>query len=216
MLDSKLAPAYEAAGLIFHHRPMDRSAIDEVCVLDVYGLKDRQLSGTVIDVGAHIGSFSMMVKRLFPHVHVIAFEPNVENIDLLERNCLENGVEVSAYRLAVWGELQTMQVQGEGPTSYTVPGGDVFGITLDEVLEKHEEVDLLKLDCEGAEVSAILGAHPTTMHKIKSIVGEFHGLSDDWGQWARYLAAFFDLKIRAHDYPDHPYGGMFWGERRAV
>jgi hypothetical protein len=49
-------------------------------------------------------------------------------------------------------------------------------ISLDDVLNDIENVDILKIDCEGAEWSAFKGASPETLGKINSIVAELHAL----------------------------------------
>jgi precorrin-6B methylase 2 len=57
----------------------------------------------VVDVGAHVGYFTLLAARLCgPNGRVFAFEPHPDNFRLLERNIRENGAEnVTAVRKAV-------------------------------------------------------------------------------------------------------------------
>ena len=40
-------------------------------------------------------------------------------------------------------------------------------------------VDLLKLDCEGAELGVLRSSESTSLPSIRAIVGEFHGTNSD-------------------------------------
>jgi hypothetical protein len=49
-------------------------------------------------------------------------------------------------------------------------------ISLDDVLKNVDKVNILKIDCEGAEWNAFKGASVDTLCKIKSIVAELHAI----------------------------------------
>lgn len=59
---------------------------------------------------------------------------------------------------------------------------DVFfqSISLDTIINKYklDKVNILKMDCEGAEWRAIIGASDETLDKIDIIIGEFNPITD--------------------------------------
>jgi FkbM family methyltransferase len=121
----------------------------------------------VMDVGAHIGYYARIFSRLVgPDGLVWAFEPHPENFTLLQRNVaqLKNVIPVNK---AVWnhrGKLKLWVSSKSGGHSLVVRSGvaeiEVQAITLDEFWENvgRPEVHFIKMDIEGAEPQALLGA----------------------------------------------------------
>ena len=64
---------------------------NEVQKHDVYGVKDLTYRGyrpnTVIDIGANIGTFSMMARKYWPNSNIMCFEPDQSCIPVLRSNC---------------------------------------------------------------------------------------------------------------------------------
>jgi FkbM family methyltransferase len=62
-------------------------------------------------------------------------------------------------------------------TRYQRLESNVIVVTLDEFIQEQgiEEIDLLKLDCEGCEHSVLGCADVETLRRIRFIVGEYHG-----------------------------------------
>jgi len=130
----------------------------------------------VIDVGAHIGGFSMLAGRLVgPQGRVIAFEAQTDNYRLLEQNIALNQMagHITPEHCAVFsssGEIE-LHVFDQASGWHTL-GNPLFqgvdyqrvelvrSITLDEYCQAHaiETIDLLKTDVEGAEPDVLKGA----------------------------------------------------------
>jgi FkbM family methyltransferase len=162
----------------------------------------------------------------WPTATIRAVEANPANFQLLDQNVEHNhegpGVTQTLWA-AVWdGSTEHAFTAGHGGlagTSSTEPEDadeveQVEAVSLDALLADLGHVDVLKIDTEGAEVPIVMGASPETLAKVGYVTGEFHGMVPEWGAWARKLAAFFDLTLRAHPYPDHVWGGMFCGAAR--
>ena len=146
---------------------------------------------TVIDVGAHIGFFSLeLASRVGPEGRVYAFEPSPPNADLLERSIRENrfSERLVLERVAVGqetGEAVLVHAR-ETPNSggsYLVDGlpevptghlsTRVRTITLDGY-QVCGPVKLVKLDAEGAEPLVIRGARELLARDRPVILCEIH------------------------------------------
>ncbi len=145
----------------------------------------------VVDVGAHIGTFSVMVAR---KAHkVLAFEPEPSNFQMLKKNKELNHLEnVSIFEMAVSGSsgYQDITVYGKDSTgNHSLYQGSTSGagkkrvqtISLDEIIRKEAltRIDFLKLDCEGAEHDILKHMSFEIARKIMGMVMETHGVSPE-------------------------------------
>jgi len=187
--------------LIVNTRDDDRWSKDLVVVRDVLerdAYKLNKLSSlitprVILDIGGHIGSFSLKAKTVWPNAQIFAFEPNVKNAHLYQRNVLDNkftGVKVFNEAIsyekdkvvltdhldATGGGFLCAQDKVDKLGSYFVSRTDVALSTLEEIMvrENIEYIDLLKLDCEGSEREIIRQMLDETVNKIGMIVGEYH------------------------------------------
>jgi FkbM family methyltransferase len=157
---------------------------------------------TILDVGAHVGSFTVMCHHYWPNAKIVSVEPHPESFDLLKRNtqhvpasqlllinaaitkksgkCLLaspiSHSRVAEYVPDVWESLQPR---------YGDFGIEVPAITVEQLWKQINEwgvseVDLLKLDCEGAEyvVFPELSALGL-MSRVGWIRGEWHSRKDN-------------------------------------
>ena len=146
---------------------------------------------TVIDIGAHIGYYSLLFSRLVgPTGHVIAFEPVPRNFEFLCENIkLNNCTNVETQNRAVLDHYQRIRI--EISESDPLPVGVSFvnpedkgdtlveAVSLDDVLLRRPgRVDLLKVDAEGAEGKVLDGArslierdHPVIMMEVHHFDG---------------------------------------------
>jgi len=154
-------------------------------------LLDMLPSGaTVLDLGAHIGSFAIRAARLRSDVTIHSYEPSSENLRLLRQNLVLNGLQhrVVTCRAAVADRDGPVQLRVDGPTDafdvvaapMTRGNGDgsteeVPARTLGSILRDvgHERVDLLKMDVEGSEY-AVLESSPDAIEKCDLVVLEWH------------------------------------------
>ena len=118
--------------------------LKEVLIDDVYEAKGRDLRGRiVVDVGAYVGDATLAFARGGAIVHAV--EPSAIFCGFIQRNAAANGlagnVVVHAVGLAERDALQVTDTdtlrfaEGVGYTCRSLPAA----------------VDILKLDCEGAE-----------------------------------------------------------------
>lgn len=147
----------------------------------------------VVDIGAHIGTFSVLVKRTFPGSQTICCERCPENIPMLSKNIRGFGKVVQA---AITYEVDLTLLNSVFPDCVSIGGSivchpDLLATidkvrywadtrplarkTLENVISENklERIDLLKLDCEDSELSIL--RNTTSLDKIRFIVGEWHG-----------------------------------------
>lgn len=130
----------------------------------------RHQSGTMIDVGANIGWFTVQCARAYPWLRVEAFEPgNTARASLsanVGRNDLGNRVLIHALALSdVDGTVRfSNNVHGHALNHILAAGDDsgqeVHCARLDSVLESRQDFHpiVLKADIEGAELVMLEGA----------------------------------------------------------
>jgi FkbM family methyltransferase len=174
------------------HRPahwvLRPGTLDRRIFLDVLAGNEYRLPGrfspsdVVLDVGAHIGSFSLAALRRGA-ARVLACEPFAANYRVLEHNLAPYRDRVTLVRRAVWrsdtpgtglGLANPLDPRNTGGPRVCAAGGEeVPGIGLDELVERAGgRVRLAKLDCEGAEWPALLTAG--RLGAIEEICGEYH------------------------------------------
>ena len=142
-----------------------------------YPLPQGDPNPLILDGGAHLGVFSLLVRRRFPSCRLVAFEPDPVARALLEENLRRNGCgDVSVVPWALGEE--------DGEASFTPGnGGDAGslrdareGITVGvRSLQPwvREAVTMLKLNVEGAEEGVLRGLGPM-IRNIRQISLEFH------------------------------------------
>lgn len=146
---------------------------------------------TAIDVGAHIGFFTMqMAAMVGPTGAVYSFEPFPPNADLLERSLDENRLEdrVTFQRAAVGATTGTATLTFPVETlnsggAYLLRAGtapltgnqkeNVPVVALDDV-KVSGRVRLIKMDVEGAEPQVIRGAARLLANQHPVILSELH------------------------------------------
>lgn len=158
------------------------------CEPEVVHLMRRVLreGDLAIDGGANIGFMTMIMSRLVgPQGRVEAFEPSTINYKKLMANLTLNRTEnVFVVRYALWSEPTSMAVLHQsidsGSTSLMPYAGVLNTIpchtlTLDNWFEKYDQTPrFLKLDIEGAELHALIGAQALLKRGIDFISCELN------------------------------------------
>ena len=121
-----------------------------------------------IDVGAHVGLWSMQLVRLFESV--VAFEPLRAHRDCFERNVdLERATVIPCALGAQRGAVRFRTGTGSSGDTWVVGPGMVPMRRLDEIGLDGHAVDFLKVDCEGYELFVLRGAE-RLLRRYKPVV----------------------------------------------
>ncbi|TSC79463.1 MAG: FkbM family methyltransferase [Parcubacteria group bacterium Gr01-1014_29] len=148
-----------------------------------------QKDDIVIDIGGHIGSFSLLAAAYAPEGHVYTFEPDPNNGMLLQKNSAANKLKnISIEQVAVSGttgqrnfyvnSLNTAEsgLYGLQTKRASIP---IHSITLLDIFQRYNITccNFLKLDCEGAEYEILFGTPASYLKKIEKIAMECHNPS---------------------------------------
>lgn len=199
-----------------HYETWDKGIVQEVAAGYFWNELEWALEGDVrvLDVGAHIGSFSAYAARRWPDAEIIALEADRENWQVLEFNAgliagitpyyARLGYSVGEYVVArsrenSGGHIVVEAGQPIGNAYVVEPfRGDVF--TIERVMQLHgwDAIDLLKLDCEGCEIEALDRISDDALARIRHIVGERHISEAEFrqGAGARLATAGFAVEYR--------------------
>lgn len=139
--------------------------------------------GAVIDIGANCGYFSLLARSY--GANVWAFEPLQRNLQLLYATIAENRLDCIHIMAAAASDSPGTLVIGASYTNGIVtdellatPAGAlqadyVAAVRIDDVIPAQTKVSLIKIDVEGHEYRALMGARKTIERSRPVIISEF-------------------------------------------
>lgn len=156
---------------------------EDTFVRELHAFRSTKPAPRIIDCGANVGIVTLYYKRTFPSSRVTAFEADPDIARMLALNVSENKLsQVDVVAAAVWIENGDVTFAKEGADSGSVateyhggasPRVPVPAIRLRDFLAREDQVDLLKLDIEGAEHRVLADAEPE-LHRVRAIAMELH------------------------------------------
>ena len=190
----------------FLARPADEAAIREVLLEEEYAAAARLVAAApdrpvVIDAGANIGLFAMVMLAARPDARVHSLEPGAATFALLQANARANPAFAwRAHRLAVWRAagpvaFGAMDASTSSRIDELAPGGRVEmveAVTLDGFAAQHAPgpIFLVKLDVEGAE-EAVLASSEAVLDRVQHLLLEIHPPRADEARVMAILSAHF-------------------------
>ena len=205
---------------------LDYKVVDETWNENVYRLHEYQFKNNAVflDIGANIGSVSLYVDNFNKardennKIKVYAVEPEPNNLALLKENIKNNPTEnITVINNAIWYEQKTVSITNQGGNSSIVDANgaesvEVLAITIQDCIDLYniDEIDVMKIDIEGAEFDLIINTPAETLAKIKYITLEFDKSFDGrFGMMVEKLSKQFGLEILGS--PER--GGYIYGHR---
>lgn len=157
-------------------------------LLDTDLINNRTMA---IDGGAHVGCWTKIMHEHFDVVH--AFEPHPKGYAYLAENCgdLQN---IVLHNAALMDKVCGIDVYAPGRTTLTAtqvrynPNSTDTAVTIDQY--DFPECGLLKLDVEGAELKALMGAEQTIKRCKPFILVELNNLGGRFGVKDRDVRAW--------------------------
>ncbi len=203
------------------HRKEDEAIINEVFHEDCYKVDQLPEEALVIDIGAHIGTFSLRCAKEKGCV-VYAYEPYLPSFLILVENINENHLEnrIKAFNLAIAGcrKPRTFYFTPHSlggntlykPVDVMVDELEVNCVTLKDAFLNNDltECDVLKIDCEGAEKEIFCDEFKTYLGQASLILLEWHNY--DGAFYAEYLKKMgYLVSITGCGCPPPPYDPTF-------
>ena len=190
---------------------LDFKVINETWIENVYRIHQGQFfgGGVFVDIGANIGAVSLFVDSFNKDreddskIKVYSVEPEPNNLYLLNKNIENNPTEnITIVNNAIWYEEKMVSISNRGGNSSILDleedSSEVLAITLETLFLTYDikEVDVMKIDIEGAEFDLIINTPAETLAKINRLVLEFDKSFDGrFGQMIEKLSKQFGIDI---------------------
>jgi len=181
---------------ITYRNDSDLSVIDEFFVDKMYRSVEPIISATkypILDIGAHIGVFSLFCRAFNQTAPIICIEPEPDNFKLLKQNIKTNNLSgVKIQQAAITGteeKTTTLYLSKnshnhstlKSPNNLTIQQFNnstiiVPAINLERLMKENKikKIGLLKIDIEGAEFAIFQSFDLSIFKKIQNMVIEYH------------------------------------------
>lgn len=162
-----------------------RLLYDEIFAREEYMFESSTPQPVIFDCGANIGMATLFFKWLYPESTVVSFEADPTTFGVLKHNIQQNHLQgVTAHNVALWSE--------DGHIPFFVredePGSLLMSTMANRTAGKeisveakrlssfiNGQVDLLKLDVEGAEVKVICDLLESgKIDAVQQMIIEYH------------------------------------------
>ena len=156
-----------------------------------YQFETEKQPKVIIDAGANIGLAAVYFANKWPNAAIVAIEPEESNYQLLVKNT-EQYPNVIAIKAALWDTVGKIDLldSGLGHWGFMTEMSDnleqikindikklnsIDAVTINKIMHDYHftEIDILKVDIEGAEKDVFNGAHEW-IDTVKSIIIELH------------------------------------------
>ena len=157
---------------------------EEIWMNEIYKFDCQTESPVIYDCGANIGMSVLYFKKIFPRANIKAFESDPQIFRILEMNLKKNNIcDIQLFNKAVWTENGSVEFGTDG-----ADGGSIFlktenkikvqAVRLKDLIAKEREVDMLKIDIEGAETKVIADMSEM-LGRVKNLFVEYHSFSNE-------------------------------------
>jgi len=158
--------------------------VDELFIDQIYKFRTNNPSPYIIDCGAYIGTSILYFKTNYPNSKILAFEPDKENFDLLNKNINNWKVEdVNIINKAIWINNEIISFEEKGEMSGKIQTSNqssnfkqVKAQRLFDLLDK--KIDFLKIDIESAEYE-VLKDSSSRLNNVQNLFIEYHGMYNE-------------------------------------
>ena len=150
----------------------------EIFVDETYNFKPSNEKPTIIDCGSNIGMSLLYFSKHYPAAKIIGFEADDEIAEISIKNLKRNNVfNCEVYKRAVWINEKGVSFSSEGADGGSINGTEkvekVKSIRLKDFLDRESNVDMLKIDIEGAEYEVLLDCS-NSLSNVNNIFIEYH------------------------------------------
>lgn len=173
---------------IIRENTSDMSIFKQIFINKEYNFPVNINPKLIIDGGANVGYASLFFANKFPNAKILAIEPEDSNFEVLKTNTVKYK-QIKPIQAGLWHKNVNLKITGTewGKCGFMTgeAGPDdnknIKAITIDEILResKHKEIDILKLDVEGAEKEIFSENYDSWLSKVNILIIELHdGMKD--------------------------------------
>lgn len=210
------------ATILIKNKLIDLSLINDVATNtsfidifldDVYGCRffknHFHTVKSIIDIGANQGLFTLAANNFF-EAEIHSYEPNSAIIDNLQYHCKQ--INAIAYNEAVGLKEGSVSMNFAKDSlhgqTFLDSQGPIAQISFRTAVERmNNSVDLLKLDCEGAEWEILKDTD--TLQFVKAITMEYHTNNNKGHETIKQVLAAANFEIVHHEISG-PTWGVVW------
>ena len=175
--------------LIIRKGTSDLEVFKQIFINKDYDLSYDIKPKFIIDGGANVGYSTLFFANKFPQAKVFAIEPEASNFDVLVKNTSANK-NIVPIKKGLWYKKGHLKIddsvyqgdKGWGKWGFITTeandskGSDVEVITINEIVAmmNNEDIDILKLDIEGAEKEIFSENYESWLGKVNVLIIELH------------------------------------------
>lgn len=146
-------------------------------------------ASTVVDLGANVGFAAVFFALRYPNCRLLAVEPEASNFVALVANTANFGARITRLQAAAWTRDGTINLRADDDqgvfldhwgvqvSETTAPGGLTTPclrlVTMFDRM-RFDEVDILKIDIEGAELELFSEGADAWLPRVHLIIIETH------------------------------------------
>ena len=177
----------------------------EIFEQEIYRFRSTSAEPYIIDGGSNIGLSVLYFKHIYPRSRVVAFEPDKNIFEVLQRNVARHDCQnVELHCRALWTSETTLGFFNQGAdgghvvTDDITPDSVVPTARLRDFLDRN--VDLLKLDIEGAETEVLLDC-ADRLGNVRNLFVEYHSFEQRAQSFHILTRVLSDAGFRLHIHP---------------
>ena len=167
------------------------SILDNLSKKQYFDLEELKLDKeeTFVDAGSFDGMTSVYFNELCKgtdediKVKVFAFEPDDKNAEKCHTNLVTHNIQHNIIKKGLWNEEKVLHFKmvANGSSTVNADGEDHIEVTtLDKAMDG-EKVTFIKMDIEGSELNALMGANNIIIkNKPKMAISIYHKPEDIW------------------------------------
>jgi FkbM family methyltransferase len=181
------------------------SAYRQIFEQDLYSFRAQGSNPLIIDCGANIGLAVIYWKRQYPASRIVAFEPDPNVFEALAWNCKQLTLDdVELHNKAVWNQVGELSFCPDGADAGHLAHQNLkpaeSAIQVDTIRLRdylNEEIDLLKLDIEGAEIEVLRDCEDL-LHNVNHLFVEYHSFVGQEQHLDEIFSILKKSKFRIH------------------